>query len=112
MKIKVGEVNNLIQVIQTKIKEEVIGSMLDLMKSCAKEDEKFAGVGLDLDIFRELDTQLWDNIKKVSGMPSSEKVGVWISDYWYELAFDYTKGELSREEVINKIINWETEFEE
>ncbi|MBP1944640.1 hypothetical protein [Cytobacillus luteolus] len=96
---------------RTKEKCVLIGYLLDSMKEIYYEDAKLRLAGVDIATFGIIESKLWEGIKFIVGMPAKEEEGVFISDYWYDVAYDYVCQKITKEQAIVSLLSWETEFE-
>lgn len=94
----------------SETKSLLVGHLLDVIKYAADENEKFERVGVHINTFSYMESKVWESVKCIVGMPEVEVLGVFISDIWSDYAFAYVNGELSKEEAINYIINWNSNF--
>jgi len=93
-------------------KVNLVGNFLDSIKSISKENNRLNDAGVQIGCFGTIEANLWDCIKLVVGMPEKEEIGVWVSDYWLEFSFKYDEGTISKEEAVNRIINWRSDFKD
>lgn len=91
------------------LKKQIIGNLLDLLKFGHEESNKLYEVGVQLESFGLLEKNVWNSIKSIVGMPEEEE-NVFASDYWYDFVYDYMEGDISKEEVVNEILNWEETY--
>ncbi|MGD6879274.1 hypothetical protein [Bacillus infantis] len=86
----------------------IVGHFLDVMKYATAESRKYSEVGIEIEAFDRLANKAWASIKFIIGMPEEEEVGVFVSDYWLDFAFYYDEGRISKEEVVDRIVDWKS----
>lgn len=92
-----------------ELKKQIIGNLLDLLKFGYEESHKLYEVGVKIESLGLLEEKTWDSIKLIVGMPE-EQENVFASDYWYDFAYEYVEGGLSKEKAINEIVNWKESY--
>lgn len=95
-----------------KEKTQILGSLLESMKLLDKEDTRLTNLGIHLQSISTIEERLWSNIKLVLGMPAKEVLGVFISDYWFDIAMDFVDGRCSKKVAVTRLLGWEKDFEE
>jgi hypothetical protein len=91
--------------IEEEIKKLVIGQLLEMLKIAFHTANLFQKGSSDFITFSFLENEIFNAIKKFSGMPE-EKKGVFEADEFVKIAFEYTTNDLSKDEAIFQIINW------
>jgi hypothetical protein len=90
----------------------LVGHFLKSLKKVTTEDVQLSNLGVNISSLGAVEDCLWDCIKLVVGMPEHEELGVWISDYWLDLAFEYINETLPKDEAVIRIIDWQNEFDD
>lgn len=91
----------------TEAQKEMVGQLLDTMKYVSEKSNSLSEAGITVSSLAEIESMIWDAIKTAAGMPAEEKLGVWISDLWFDKAADYCCGETSRDKAVGSILNWD-----
>lgn len=90
-------------------KYDMISDLLEALVKVSEEEDRLESVGITLQSIGVLELVIFDCIKNIVGMPKKEALGVFISDIWLDLVFDYVRGNLDKEHVITELINWNKE---
>jgi hypothetical protein len=98
--------------VNQKEKTLMIGSLLESMKVLDREECKLSDVGVHLSSLTVVGNRLWSDIKRVLGMPEKEEIGVWISDYWFDIACDFIDGKCTRKAAVSRLLSWQTDFDD
>ncbi|RDU35470.1 hypothetical protein DRW41_17165 [Neobacillus piezotolerans] len=87
-------------------KKAIVGGLLEIMKAAVEEENRLMLVGVKSKL-GFLQDKVWGCIKAVVGMPVEEAAGGFQSDLWLKDALDFAVGKLSKEEAVNRIVNWD-----
>jgi hypothetical protein len=94
--------------LQDEVKKIVISQLLEMLKISFHTANLFPTGGADFKTISSLENEIFNAIKIFANMPE-EKQGVFVADKYVAFAFDYAAGNLSRDEVVYKIFNWESD---
>jgi hypothetical protein len=94
--------------IENEIKKLVIGRLLEVLKITFETLNYLPKGGADLKTLSNLQEEIWKSISQVSCMPKEERNG-FVADEYLAAAFGYVAGNLSRDEAVNKILNWKSD---
>ena len=90
-------------------KFEMLSDLLDTLKFVTEEELRLESVGITIESIGKVETVVFDCIKNVIGMPKKEEEGIFISDIWFDMVFDYAQGKQDKKHVITELINWNKE---
>ncbi|WP_342432635.1 hypothetical protein [Neobacillus sp. FSL H8-0543] len=94
--------------LQDEVKKIVISQLLEMLKIAFHTANLFPTGGADFKTISSLENEIFNAIKIFCGMPKEER-GVFAADKYLAFAFDYATGNLSRDEAVHKIFNWESD---
>lgn len=92
------------------MKGVLLTNLLEAYKGLQKEVAELEKVGINIQSLNTAENTIWDLIKFTVGMPDKEELGVFISDKWMDIAFDYCEDKVELDYVIEKLINWNKEL--
>ncbi|WP_312474156.1 hypothetical protein [Neobacillus sp.] len=92
--------------IEEEIKQLVVGQLLEMLKIAFHTANLFPKGSVDFKTISFLENEIFNAIKQFTGMPKEER-GIFEADEYVKIAFEYATGDLSRDEAVNQIINWE-----
>jgi hypothetical protein len=94
--------------IDNEIKKVVAGQLLEVLKITFNTQTYLPKGKADFKTLSNLQEDIWKSIAQVAGMPGEKREG-FVADKHIATAYNYATNDLSRDEAVNKILNWESD---